>query len=81
MPDVSAEQSRSLEHWSALASEQASLQRALLEALIRLCEQMEAHNHHLEELIVVMTSRDEVLVQDEGGIPTHDLSGQPIQVR
>jgi hypothetical protein len=75
--DVSAEQSRSLEVLSALANEQASLQRALLDALIRLCN----HNHHLEELIVVMTSgRDEGGVEDEG-IPTHDLSGDPIRVR
>jgi hypothetical protein len=79
--DVSAEQSRSLEVLSALANEQASLQRALLDALIRLCNQVETHNHHLEELIVVMTSgRDEGGVEDEG-IPTHDLSGDPIRVR
>ena len=80
MPDVSAEQSRSLEHWSALASEQASLQRALLDALIRLCEQMEQQNATLVDLLAALLSVS-TDTRDEDSVPTHDLSGQPIKVR
>jgi hypothetical protein len=80
VPDVSAEQSRSLEYFSALASEQASLQRALLDALIRLCEQMEQQNATLVDLLAVLLSQNGD-ARDEDSVPTHDLSGAPIKVR
>lgn len=80
MLDVNAEQSRSLEVLSALANEQASLQRALLEALTHLCEQMEQQNATLVDLLAALLSQSGE-AQDEDAMPTHDLSGQPIKVR
>ena len=83
MRDASDEPSRS----SAFVSvSQSELERSLTDVLVymsRLCRLLETHNHHLEQLIVVLTSaRDEIQegIEDEG-VPTHDLSGERIKVR